>query len=477
MDINLSESITCSGVEMKKYMKSMDEKDIDKFLVLNGKLMFIGNDDYERKIAEDAGIDTSLSNGNFSVEDLKVLAGSVLSLGNEVEVPVGDNGESPEELVGTRLYDKVPQNEDKWDIVIEYNENNEKIKTHGTGYYYLKKGSYTINGKSVTLENDYIIDYRNRKFYALENKYREWNIGSTIAVTKDLVLNTDPTNFEKYVNEDGTLNEKALKNEANIIKHGDVSYSKENKALLFNEDESSNPEGEGGYLELDGGDVDFSNGFTFEIYANFSRLIDRISATERYMCGGIFCRMPSLSSPFLNSVRFGFLTDTGIFDKNLAYFAIKVCNIGVSFNGYRMKSQAGWIMKPSDSIVMIGEDVSISCTYQPFKSLSNLDILEDNSIKECLEREKITSGCLLRMYLNGMPYGWTINTLESFNDGLKTWNKDLGDIFIGVCPWDKDGSLHFLKGKVYSIRLYKSVISSEDVKSNYDFTLQYRNTF
>ncbi len=447
MDVNLSESITCSGIEMKNYMKSMDEKNIDKFLVLNGKLMFIGNDDYERKIAEDAGIDTSLSNGNFSVEDLKVLAGSVLPLGNEVEVPVGDNGETPEELVGTRLYDKVPQNEDKWDIVIEYNESNEKIKTHGTGYYYIKKGSYTINGKSVTLENDYIIDYKNREFYLLGKNYKEWNIGETLAIKDPMpVLNMDPTNFEKYVNEDGTLNEKNLKNEANIIKYGDVSYSKENKALLFNES-PENEEGEGGYLELTKSG-DFSNGFTFEMYANMSRLrYDNHGPVKNYYAIGYFSKMKSLYVSYADSMRFGYAADEWI-----CRFSEYPRYTGQGENLYT--TGAGVYI--SDLGYAIGEDFYLTLVYK----INVADSLDKVSY-----------------YINGKSFGFAYYGSQGYKEGLETWNDDSSPFFIGVCPVNRTGNFYYTKGKIYALRLYNYSMTENEVAESFDTTQKYRNSF
>ena len=449
MDVNLSESITCSGIEMKKYMKSMDEKNIDKFLVLNGKLYFIGKEEYEREIAKKAGIDTSLSNGNFSVEDLKVLAGSVLPLGNEVEVPVGDNGETPEELVGTRLYDKVPQNEDKWDIVIEYNESNEKIKTHGTGYYYIKKGSYTINGKSVTLENDYIIDYKNREFYLLGKNYKEWNIGETLAIKDPMpVLNMDPTNFEKYVNEDGTLNEKNLKNEANIIKYGDVSYSKENKALLFNEDELNNPKGEGGYLELTKSG-DFSNGFTFEMYGNLSRLEynNGTNPLPNYAAVGFFSKMSSLTEAYMNSMRFGYSSDGWV-----CRFSSLTHWIGGGDNLYTEKDQ------------VIIDDLGYGTNENFYLTF----VYKTNDTDE-LDR--------INYYINGELYGYTYYGHQGYEEGLSEWNSDICPLFIGICPVRGTGNFYYVKGCIYALRLYNYSMTETEVADSFDTTQKYRNSF
>ena len=164
MEINLDESINTSGEKLKEYMPSMKTEDEDNFIVLNGKLYFIGKGEYEKEIAEKLGIDTSLSNENFSIKDLKLLAGGVLPLGNSVDVPQNDDDESPEELIGTRLYDKLASNGTRWDIVIDYDESTKETGRFGTGYYYISPTEkYNINDEIVSFENGYIIDYEIRK--------------------------------------------------------------------------------------------------------------------------------------------------------------------------------------------------------------------------------------------------------------------------------------------------------------------------
>ncbi len=89
----------------------------------------------------------------------------------------------------------------------------------------------------------------------------------------------------------------------------------------------------------------------------------------------------------------------------------------------------------------------------------------------------MNSCCLLELYLDGDLYGWTINSLDGYKSGLAFYNKDLGDIFVGVCPWLITGQLYYHKGDIYSLRLYNRSINSEDVKNNYEKTLKYRESF
>ncbi len=191
-------------------MPSMKKEDEDNFIVLNGKLYFIGKGEYEREIAKKTGIDTSLSNENFSIEDLKVLAGSILPLGKVHKLPENDKDEAPKELVGKRLYTKNIGNDINWDMVIDYNDSNEETGRWGSGYYLLVKGEYEIDEKIIKLENDYIIDYRNSELMRLSERYEDWNIDSTLGTKDGLVLNLDSTNFEDLVNNQGFLDSDKL---------------------------------------------------------------------------------------------------------------------------------------------------------------------------------------------------------------------------------------------------------------------------
>ena len=152
--------------------------------------------------------------------------------------------ESNKYYIGEELFDRTLENGDKWNIVID----NETLKQYGTGYNYIEKGTEISNyGKT---QYDWIVDYNSGEIIQLSTEYTSLSYKSSLAVTDNLVLNIDATNLEN-------------ENWGDIIKHGDVKYSNENRALYF--------DGDGDYLELSK-NADFSNGFTFEIYANLERL-------------------------------------------------------------------------------------------------------------------------------------------------------------------------------------------------------------
>ncbi len=271
-DIHMSENLVCAGEKLKEYVPSINDTDLQKFVILNGKLYFIGKDDYEIKMAESVGIDTTFSRTDMTVEDMISIVGDILPKKDELGgIPENDKEEAPKEMPGKRLYDKNTVNDTKWDIVIDYDEESNEIGRWGSGYYLLKSGNIEIDGKTVTLTRDYVIDYKTNELTLLSKNYEDWNVNSTLGTTTGLVLNLDPSNFEEYLDENGNLDNSKL-NEKNITKYGDVSYDSENKQLLFNID--SNENDEKGYIMLDGGNVSFSKGFTFEFMGTIDKALN-----------------------------------------------------------------------------------------------------------------------------------------------------------------------------------------------------------
>ena len=83
----------------------------------------------------------------------------------------------------------------------------------------------------------------------------------------------------------------------------------------------------------------------------------------------------------------------------------------------------------------------------------------------------------LDFYLNSELIGFTYYGSDSYADGLKQWGAAECPFFLGVCPWDGDGILYYLKGLVYSTRLYTKPMTEDQVKNSYDMTLKYRSSF
>lgn len=439
LELGMYGKITVAGEQLKNYIQSMNTEDIDNFVVINGELSYIGYNEEEKTISDSLGVNSSMSGNNeLAIKDIQNIINKVIPIKDNVEVPNDDNEIASTKLVGTRLYDKNSLNGDRWKIVIDYNDFNQEIGRYGSGYYLLKAGeNYTINGESLSLSKDFIIDYKNGTMIGLTDRAIEWSLNSTLAVNDGLVLNIDPTNLA-----DG--------NWTGITKHGDVKYDNSSKALLFNEDTINNPNGEGGYLELKRNDVDFSNGFTFEIYANLSRT--RYNNGSRIINMGLFCRIPYLEANRMSALRF---LGTGENWNNV--YAMAKFNDGSSYinSEGNIRTDAEGNVTSTKEIFNANEDVYFTFVYR----------VENNEVDK------------IEVYSNGELIGKTGYGHNSYINGLNVWNSSKCPFFLGVCPWGSNGNLYYLKGKVYTTRLYTTSMTPEEVKNNMDMTQKYRASF
>ena len=354
--------------------------------------------------------------------------------------------------IGTDLYDKTLENGDIWNIVVI----NESQEDYGTGWTYIEKGTNLMDyGES---KYSWLVNYNTgEKIRLEEGTYTQLDYSSSLAVTDSLALNIDATNLEEG-------------NWGDITVHGDVEYDSATQSLLFNEDTETNPTGEGGYLELAKAGLDFSEGFTFEIYGNLSRLIyDNNGATDN-LYAGFFCRISSLEYRFLNSIRFG-LSKNGS-DKNgfIAKFYGESSWHGTAYNACTNIGGQMYTITQED-VININEDFYLTCVYiyydetkdAEYQSLYYDDFMKENNVGKLI------------FYLNGKLYGYTYNGNDSYEKGLERWNNDENLFFIGVSPFDADGNLFYLKGKVYATRLYEKALTEDEVLENYNATIAYRS--
>ena len=450
LKLNFNNNITSSGEDMKQYITNIEDRDLNNFVIINSELYYIGSDDFEKSIAIKLGINTMLSNKN-NVEDMQKIVDNVLKI------------EDKNNYVGTKLLNKEPQNAENWDIVIDYDEKNIEKARYGTGYYFLKKGEkYNINEKELTLKGDYIVDYENVKLIALSNNIKEWNVNSTVAV-QGAVLNIDPTTFESFVDENGSLDSKKLDTVANIKQYGDVKYNKDNKALVFNESEE-NTNGEGGYLELDRTGVDFKNGFTFEMYANLSRLKYKNSINNSATGLGLFCRMKTLGETYTGSMRFG--------DSNVNTIC-RFSDIDGNFEGQTLYTvQGGGIRSPSCGYEE-NKDFYLTAVYIPYSSTPS----HDDNWQKAVEKNNNQPADKLEYYIDGKLFGYTYYSSEGYKKGLSSWNTDDNHFFLGVSCWYSGNNLYYLKGSVYTTRLYTFSINADQVLENVTTTQKYRSSF
>ena len=443
LELGMYGQITIAGEQMKNYIQSLKDEDVDKFVIINGQLGYIGADETEKEIIESLDINASNSGGGAeAVEDIQNIVNKVITIKDSVILPTDDSMATPKELVGIRLYDKNSENGDRWKIVIDYNNLNQEIGRYGSGNYLLKAGeTYNIQGENISFSKDYIVNYAEGTMIGLTDKAVEWSLNSTLAVNEGLVLNIDPTNVA-----DG--------NWTGLTKHGDVKYDAGSKALLFNEDSVNNPKGEGEYLETARSGIDFSDGFTFEIYANLSRM--RYDNGSGYSNLGMFCRMPTLNSYFANSMRFGFAESKAI------------C---------KLYESSSWIGDGENILTSRVGDIAISdCGYKENEDfyLTFVYRVYDENYDEYMKENKVDK---VEYYVNGELFGYTYYGSDSYKNGLKTWNNDNCPFYLGVCSWYQNNNLYYLKGKVYTTRLYTTSMTKEQVKENMDMTQKYRNSF
>ncbi|MBR2289466.1 MAG: hypothetical protein IJ867_02370, partial [Clostridia bacterium] len=258
-----------------------------------------------------------------------------------------------------------------------------------------------------------------------------------------------------------------------IQKTGDVVYDENTKSIKFNEDEVNNPDGEGGYLKLMKKGVDFSEGFTFELYANLSRWTYHPSAYPEVTYPGIgyFCRMPSLDSSYYLAMRFGYTLDS-----NGKYILCKFNNSS-SFKGTGENFQtygSGEVYAiTKDPGYHMGEDFYLTIVYKVYDETRSEEYINENYDTKMVE-EGIDK---IEFYVNGSLLGYTYYGKNGYANGLKTWNEDDCPFFVGVCPFWRDGKLYYFKGNCYTTRLYTNSMTAKQVRDNYDMTLKYRSSF
>lgn len=408
VEFNLDNTIICAGEKIKDYIQSIEESDINKFIILNGKLSYVGNEENEKQIAKNVGIDIE---SNVAVDDITKLVDKFIPLADEINLPKNDTDPTPEELQGKRLYSQNIDNEKTWDIVIDYDNNNQVKGRYGSNFYLLEKGSYQINGEDIDLKCDYVINYQEKSLIGLSDRYVEWNINKTLAEgisENQIALNIDPQNFENYTSDNGNLDENKLKDK-NIEIFGDVRFDENSRALLFNKSS------DGGYLKLSKSGLDFSSGFSFEIYENLSRIrYDNGSGTD---CLGLFCRIKDLSSPFANSLRFGLDNGTTV---------TKFCSSS-KFTGSVENLRTG----ADGSVNLDCEKGKEPCFKKDTNEFFTFVYLpyDDNKTpeeKKELYTEKMIEEKLdkVTMYLNGEKIGSTYIDSESVDTYMPTWNVD-----------------------------------------------------
>lgn len=220
-------------------------------------------------------------------------------------------------------------------------------------------------------------------------------------------------------------------------------------------------------MKLDKSEVDFTNGFTFEMYCSPKKIYyDNLGGYATLEYGGLFCMGKDLA----NAVPWDFLR-FGTQSPNVIWGKVS------GTNGW--KDDIGdknvcFTSSASNQFNLIRNDLNnISNLYLTFV-YRTYDFTNKENNDDFMNNE-IADRC--EYYINGVKVGETYQKHLSFEDGLKLWNSDEDSFFIGVCPSEAIGNLYFFVVDVYTVRLYNKSLTESQVKLNYDLTLKYRNSF
>ncbi len=411
------------GEKIKEYIPNIKEEHINEFLVLKNVLIYIGNNEDMIRYCKELDIDVN-SNGLDSI----IISEYIANI--DVNSELTDIDKTPEEYIGIRLYDRTVENSLNWKVLVEYNEENVQTDMKGSDWYIIETGTI-INGYEVS--TPYLINYKTSEVKLVQN-YKVWDINSTLAVSDGLVLNIDSKNMES--GEWG-----------NIEVFGNVAYQSDTESLYF--------DGDGDYLKVNA-PGDFSEGFTFEIYTNLERILyDGASA--------MFSRMTSLTqNDITQSMRFGYISSGGVCKFNGSSSWIG--------NGENMNTEATGQVRISDmnNHYQINEDFYLTFVYRTYNSTTEEERGEMNWTQNADRVE---------YYIDGELYGYTYYGSDSYQTGCTIWNKENTPVFIGATPWwIYSKQVYYLKGDIYTCRLYENPITQEEVTENYNTTIQWRNT-
>ena len=485
--------VYATGDSLKKYVPSMEDRDLEKFIIIKSKLLYVGTDEKEAEIANRLGIGggEATSDAGATVQEVQAIVDGVVEVSDENKSKIPEDDEDkvgePEYkddkngLIGTRLFDRNSSNiaSGTWNILIEYNNQNKEMARYGSGYYWLKKGEkYVIKGKEIEFKNDYVINYKNEEFTVLSGRAVNWNVKATLGVSENekgeniIALNLDPmsltngewkdsgevtdvTNIPYYSFFVKSSSESEI--DTGIQRTGDVEYDKDSKALKFNENEDVNPNGEGGLIRLKRNDLNFEQGLTFEIYTKLHRLKCNKNGYDGL---GLFCKGERLLDVG-GFMRFGFFSDYG-----RDIFCKLYHDEGATYEGTNGFFYYSGGVGVQNFDLELDQDFYLSIVY---------DVKKNGKMDE------------LRVYYDGEFLGACDYRKSTYAQGQLFWGDSNAPFYVGYSPFGRsgkesgeycaNGNEFFLKGLVYSIRLYTAPLTQEQVKLNYEKTVKYRDSF
>ena len=435
--LNSDEDILGQGEDLKKYISTITDEDIEKFVIINGNLYYCGNVESEKNVANNLGMDISLA-GTPNVEDVKELV--------QYFCDVETEDIQEEERIGEKLF---VYNQNNYLKVSKYDDNFREIASYADGYYYLEEGTTLENGTVLT--SAYLINYDTNDIILFGDDYKLWSNNSPLAVSGELALNLDATTFAKAEAWTDITNNNVVYISEPEEENAEMQQK---KSLYFNGTDS--------YIALSKEGLSFENGFTFEFYGNFNTLLKNDSEAEDSNIGmGMFCKVNKInglnSTDVQRSMRFGYLVGPLISRERGIICKFYSSSVRTSTDGIFADGTGG--IRTTDGLrYEANEDVYMTFVYRRATEVEG-----DNDVVE--------------YYVNGALIGRTEYPTASYDSGRAFWDNDDYKFYVGCTPWGSNGYVYYMDGSIYAVRLYNKTLTEEQIKANRETTIRYRNSF
>ena len=366
-----------------------------------------------------SGISISMLTGQNGILNRTVEAKEKTTLASEKEAIVLDfinnnMSQNNDYSIGEKLYDRNIANGNKWKII--YDTNNEKI--YGTNWMFISKETDIDNyGKTL---NNWLVNIQTGEILRInDGEYKKLQYGDNLAVTDGLILNVDPINMSDNNSwGDGVT----LKG----VQDGDGYGFNGNEIKLDGVDD---------YIEIYTGENDMSEGITFEYYGNVK------NRTSYILNKAIIKPKDGWDKRFDQIFRSTLYTsDTSV------KLRLDMNGSVNSESDWRENSFGDWISK------VFGFDFSNDDGYI--------------SISANLKNREIV------VYWNGEYIDKTTASLNWMNGGGLTESNI--PFVIGLQTGGNEYREAYSKMNIYACRLYNKVLTSEEIKENYNKTVEYR---
>ena len=440
-----ADSVILLDDQVKLMIPSITDDDIGKFMIINGYLYYIGDDDMELSACEEIGIvskDKEMSTTEFKTyAETLAISKAIDKMQGERFVEIVDNLEGTEDdetvtidpetgvatrFAGIKLADKVAggfNTASEWTIITE-NKDGKLTATYASGWYYVPALT-NIEGLGK-LKSGYILNYDDRLAVRFDPSIHSIiSSGGNLAVTENLIFNADPTNMDGSAESWGAAK---LYGFSSGTGAESVSSGWTPTSLNF--------DGVDDYLEIYVDSTFQSEGITIETYGYFD--------TSNYSKLS-FYKGPAKgsASAFKHTLANGTPCN-----KTGKRFQIS----GTYYQGIATGSDFQCTRYPNDFHIEIEQEPKYGDVFVTFV-LSKMGEF--------------------KVYVDGklaITDSFNAAYAEKFQTYLKNKNFpiQLGKTYTAATPV-------YAKQKLYSMRVYDSLLSADEVLANYNATTSYHN--